>query len=380
MIAELENLQDVTFVDDCEVNDILEQMIQDFQTKYEEITGDSITLAKSDPYRIILQACSLQHYQMLKFLDEMGKQNLLKYAEGVFLDQIGALRGVKRLQGSKAITTIRFNLEEAREDVTAIPKGIRVAADDVYFETTEYAEIEPGNTYVDVLSECTEIGTDGNGFAPGEVNAIVDSVAFIASAVNLTKTEGGEDIESDENFSDRIYLATAGYSVAGPTDAYKYFVKESDATISDVSVTSTEPGTVDIRFIMNGGLLPTKEIIEAVTEYISDKNRRPLTDNVKVASPEIVTYDINLKYWIAEDKRNIASAIQEQIQTAIQEYIDWQNSAIGRDVNPSELTYRVMKAGAKRVEITAPVFTEVGETSVAQNTSKIVSYGGVENG
>ena len=154
MIAELENLQDVTFVDDCEVNDILEHMIQDFQAKYEEVTGDSITLDKSDPYRIILQACSLQQYQMLKFLDEMGKQNLLKYAEGVFLDQIGALRGVKRLQGSKAITTIRFNLEEAREDVTAIPKGVRVAAEDVYFDTTEYAEIEPGKHYVDALAMC----------------------------------------------------------------------------------------------------------------------------------------------------------------------------------------------------------------------------------
>lgn len=379
MIAELENLQDVTFIDDFEVDDILEQMIQDFQEKYQEITGDSITLAKSDPYRLILQACSLQQYQMLKFLDEMGKQNLLKYAEGVFLDQIGALRGVKRLQGNKATTTIRFNLEEAREDVTAIPKGVRVAAGDSYFETTEYAEIEPGNTYADVIAECTEVGIAGNNFAPGEVNAIVDSVAFIASAVNLTKTTGGADVESDENFSDRIYLAPSSYSVAGPADAYRYFAKECNAEITDVSVTSPSDGVVDVRFTV-GGKIPTEEEMKEVLEYLSADTRRPLTDKVVVNAPDVKGYNISLKYWIGEEKKNIAIQIKEQIEQAIESYKEWQSGELGRDINPSELIYRIIQAGAKRVEVTAPVFTQVGDTELAVPSNTNAVYGGVENG
>lgn len=379
MIAELENLQDVTFIDDFEVDDILEQMIQDFQEKYQEITGDSITLAKSDPYRLILQACSLQQYQMLKFLDEMGKQNLLKYAEGVFLDQIGALRGVKRLQGSKATTTIRFNLEEAREDVTAIPKGIRVAAGDSYFETTEYAEIEPGNTYADVIAECTEVGIAGNNFAPGEVNAIVDSVAFIASAVNLTKTTGGADVESDENFSDRIYLAPSSYSVAGPADAYRYFAKECNAEITDVSVTSPSDGVVDVRFTV-GGKIPTEEEMKEVLEYLSADTRRPLTDKVVVNAPDVKGYNISLKYWIGEEKKNIAIQIKEQIEQAIESYKEWQSGELGRDINPSELIYRIIQAGAKRVEVTEPAFTQVGDTELAVPSNTNAVYGGVENG
>lgn len=379
MIAELENLQDVTFIDDFEVDDILKQMIQDFQEKYQEITGDSITLAKSDPYRLILQACSLQQYQMLKFLDEMGKQNLLKYAEGVFLDQIGALRGVKRLQGNKATTTIRFNLEEAREDVTAIPKGVRVAAGDSYFETTEYAEIEPGNTYADVIAECTEVGIAGNNFAPGEVNAIVDSVAFIASAVNLTKTTGGADVESDENFSDRIYLAPSSYSVAGPADAYRYFAKECNAEITDVSVTSPSAGVVDVRFTV-GGKIPTEEEMKEVLEYLSADTRRPLTDKVVVNAPDVKGYNISLKYWIGEEKKNIAIQIKEQIEQAIESYKEWQSGELGRDINPSELIYRIIQAGAKRVEVTAPIFTQVGDTELAVPSNTNAVYGGVENG
>ena len=118
MVSDLENIPDVTFIDDLDVKDIQDQMVRDYEEKYEEITGEKANLAKADPYRLILYACSMQQIQALKFLDEMGKQNLLKYAETAFLDQIGALRGIKRLEGSAAVTTLRFLLPS--EDPQAV--------------------------------------------------------------------------------------------------------------------------------------------------------------------------------------------------------------------------------------------------------------------
>lgn len=380
MIDALNNIPDITFIDDLEVSDIQEQLVKDYQEKYEEITGESVTLAKADPYRIILCACSLQLYQIFKYMDEMGKQNLLKYAESAFLDQIGALRGVARLEGSKAVTTIRFTLEEAREAVTAINEGTRIAGGDYYFQTTEYAEIAIGDTYIDVEAECTEIGDAANDLMPGEINTIVDSVAFIATAENITTTSGGAGEETDENFTERIYLAPAGYSVAGPEDAYKYFVKEANASVSDVSVVSSSPGEVDIRFILNDGEIPGEDVIEEVLEYVSATDKRPLTDNVKISAPDIHEYGIEVKYWIGEAKKSVASLVQELVQNAVNEYVKWQNSTIGRDVNPSELIYRMVQAGAKRVEVISPDFEEVGSTSIAQNKSLTLIYGGIENG
>ena len=38
-----------------------------------------------------------------------------------------------------------------------------------------------------------------------------------------------------------------------------------------------------------------------------------------------------------------------------------------------------MTAGAKRVEITSPVFTQVTETSVARVGKQTITYGGIEN-
>lgn len=380
MVSELENIPDVSFIDDLDITDIQNQMVKDFEEKYEEITGESITLSKSDPYRIILNACSMQQIQALKFLDEMGKQNLLKYAETAFLDQIGAVRGIKRLEGNAAVTTLRFLLYEVRSSATAIQEGTRVNAGNFYFATEEYAEIPAGELYVDVLATCTEIGEGANGLMPGEVNALVDSVPWIDSVSNITETSGGADEEDDDNFSDRIYLAPASYSVAGPEDAYKYFVKEANADVADVSVTSPSGGVVDIRFILKGGELPACDLIEEVKEYVSAKDKRPLTDNVKVAAPNTVEYGIVAKYWIPETKKSIATSVQKKIDDAINEYIVWQNSKIGRDINPSELIFKMINAGAKRVEVQSPAYQDIGDTEIAQLSSMSVEYGGVENG
>lgn len=380
MIDALNNIPDITFIDDFEVSDIQEQMIKDYQAKYEEITGEQVTLSKADPYRLIIYACSMQQFQMLKFLDEMGKQNLLKYAETVFLDQIGALRGIARLEGSKAVTTIRFQLAEQREAVTPIPEGTRVAAADYYFRTTEYAEIQAGDIYIDVPAECTELGDESNDLMPGEINAIVDSVAFIKSAENITTTSGGADEESDDSFTDRIYLAPAGYSVAGPEDAYKYFVKEANASITDVSVKSPDAGVVDIRFILEGGELPGSDLIKEVEAYVSAADKRPLTDKVEVSAPDVVNYEIEVKYWIPEVKKSVMTSVQNEVDNAINEYISWQNSKIGRDINPSELIYKMINAGAKRVEVISPVYQDIGDTEIAQISNLSIEYGGIENG
>ena len=380
MVSDLENIPDISFIDDLDVTDIQNQMISDFETKYEEITGNKIQLAKADPYRIILYACSMQQFQALKFLDEMGKQNLIKYAVSAFLDQVGALRGIKRLPGSAAVTTLRFTISEARKSVTAIEKGTRVNGGDFYFATDEYAEIGQEELYVDVPATCTEIGESSNGLMPGELNALVDSVAWIDSVENITETSGGADEEDDDNFSDRIYLAPASYSVAGPEDAYKYFTKEANADVTDVSVTSPSGGVVDIRFILKGGDLPEEDLIAEIKEYVSAKDKRPLTDHVKVSAPDVVEYELKTKYWIPESKKSIAASIQERIDAAINDYIEWQNSKIGRDINPSELIYRMISAGAKRVEVQSPVYQDIGDTQIAQIANLEVEYGGVENG
>lgn len=378
-MEELNNIPEVSFTDNISLSDVQEQMINDYKEEYKKIVGQDVKLSDADPYRMILNACALQQYQMYAFLENMGKMNLLKYSGGDFLDQIAALRGISRMPGSKAVCTIQFDLEEERTIDTEIPFGTRLSAGEFYFATKEYAVIKAGELSIQVEAECSEIGDSGNNFDIGEINTLIDSVPFVSVAKNTTKPTGGVGIESDESFTERIYLAPSMFSVAGPEDGYKYFVKEFNSLISDVKVTNPKPVEVDIRFVMEKGELPSEEIIREVQEYVSGKDKRPLTDKVTVGAPDVEQYNVKLTYYIGESNRSTANQIKEQIEKAISEYITWQNSEIGRDINPSELIKRILMAGAKRVEVEEPVFRKVEAVRIAKIREKSVLYGGIED-
>lgn len=299
---------------------------------------------------------------------------------GEFLDNLGAGRGVTRKQPAPAETTLRFTLSEKRPAAVGIPEGTKVTDGNLnYFATVGYEEIPAGETYVDVRALCTENGVDGNELLPGQVNVLVDLIPYVESVSNTTKTSGGADLESDESLAERIFLAPSGYSVAGPDDAYKYWTKTYSQTIGDVKVTSPNPVEVEIRFIMTNGELPTKTVIDGVAAYLQDENIRPLTDKVTVLAPETVKFNIAFTYYVNLSDQSKAGTIQAEVAQAVADYIEWQTRTIGRDINPSELMKRIVAAGAKRAEITSPVFTTVPDTSVARIETQTVTYGGVEN-
>lgn len=379
-IQSVNDLPEVSFIDGDTLEAMQERMVANFESEYKRITGEEIHLSPSDPNRIVLYAHALELYQVEQYIDRAGKQDLIKYSYGEFLDNLGAGRGVTRKQPAPAETTLRFTLSEARPSAVGIPEGTKVTDGNlIYFETEGYEEIPTGEMYIDVRGVCTENGTQGNELLPGQVNTMVDLVPYVGSVTNLTKTDGGADLETDDSLAERIFLAPSGYSVAGPDDAYKYWAKTYSQTIGDVNVTSPNPVEVEVRFVMQDGSLPTNTTIEGMAEYLQDNNVRPLTDKVTVLAPETVSFDIELTYYINRSDQAKAGTIQTEVTQAIADYIDWQTMTIGRDINPSELMKRIVAAGAKRAEITSPVFTTVPDTSVSRIGTQTVTYGGIEN-
>lgn len=302
-------------------------------------------------------------------------------AVGRYTLEVALLKGVTREPAKAATTTIRFTASAARTLATPIPPGTRVASSGfVYFATTDYAEIPPGDLYVDVLARCIVAGDAGNGLVVGEVSTIVDPLPYIASASNQTTTEGGADVENDASLAERVYLAPGAYSTAGPEDGYLYHAKKFNAAIGDVVATSNQAaGQVDIVFIMADGKTPGTEMINGLQEYLSGKTIRPMTDKLTVKAPQEVEYSIDLTYYINRSDSARAAAIQAAVAKAVENYTTWQRT-IGRDINPSQLSAMVMEAGAKRVTITAPAFAAVEATMVAALTgSPTVTYGGLED-
>lgn len=377
----VKNAPDISFIDNKTIEDVRDEMVADYEEYMTKATGQTVTLPRSSPHRGILYATGLQVYQAFQYIDRAGKQSLLKYSYSDFLDNLGLLKGVTRSPATAAVTTLRFTISAVRQVATAIPKGTRVSAGgSVYFATDEYAEIPAGGSTVDVPATCTDAGTEGNDLAAGDLTTMVDPLPYVASVTNTTATEGGADVESDDDLAERIFLAPGAYSTAGPEDGYLFHAKQFNPSIGDVVATSNQAaGTVDIVFIMADGKTPGTEMINGLKEYLSGRTRRPMTDLVNVSAPAEVTYTVDLTYYINRSDSARAVAIQEAVQTAVADYLTWQRT-IGRDINPSKLVALVMAAGAKRVTVTAPTYTTVDAIKVsALSGTPTISYGGLED-
>lgn len=346
---------------------------------YEAITGR--TLARADPVRLFLEVIAYVVILLKTTINYTGKMNLLKYAVGNYLEVIGELVGTERLPSTAAATTLSITLSAPRGQSTTIPAGTRVTADSkVFFAVESVVVIPQGETSAQARAVCTVTGTTGNGYAPGEISKIVDPIPFVASIVNDTESAGGSGEEDDEALRERIRQAPESFSVAGPDGAYIYYAKSASALIADVSVESPNPVEVIVRPLLAGGEIPGAEIIKAVETVLSDRSIRPLTDKVSVLPPERVAYDIDITYWIDRDNATNAAAIQTAVDATLREYISWQKARLGRDINPSELIYRVRAAGAKRVEVRAPVFRALKPSEVAAENARAVAFGGLEDG
>lgn len=375
------DLPDVSFIENDTLDAMMRRLVSNYEKRYKEVTGQTISLGAADPVRVQLYAVALDLFQIEQYVDRAGKQDLLKYSYGEFLDNLAGNRRVTRQQASAARTTIRFTLSEKRDYAIGIPAGTRTTnGDGVYFKTEEYAEVPAGASFADVESVCTETGVKGNKFLKGQINVLVDPLPYVESVENITDTSGGTDLEDDTSLAERTYLAPSGYSTAGPQDAYTYWAKTYNTDIGSVRpVSLQEAGKAEIYILMRDGTLPGEEVITGLQEFLRDEEVRPMTDLVTVMAPGVKTYDLELTYYIARSNKAQATAIQGRVDAAIAEYNTWQTTEIGRDINPSELIRRIKEAGAKRPIIASPEFTTIGDTEVAQLGTLKVAYGGLED-
>nr|DAP82604.1 MAG TPA: baseplate assembly protein [Caudoviricetes sp.] len=295
----------------------------------------------------------------------------------------------ERLSATAAQTTIKVTLSDTFTKDTVIPKGIRVSPDgNIYFSTDEVLIIGAGKKEGTVSATCTELGTIGNGFLPGQIKLIIDPNPYVQAMENTTLSEGGSEIEEDDVYRERIHNSPEKFSVAGPDGAYEFWARSASALIEDVRVVSPVPGDVDIYAILQGGELPQQELLDEIYTICNDKKIRPLTDHVFVKTPEVIKYDINVTYFVHIDDQYKLTEISAAVESAINNFALWTKSKIGRDINITELHSRILAAGVKRVDIKIPQYTQILE---GDNTKKIIdpvqlavaenitiTYGGIE--
>ena len=383
-ISELANVPEISFIEHTTLEQTEALLKSNYIGLYKEYNGMEPTLAPGDPITLLIKASTLVIYQVMQYVNAKGRAELLKTSTGDALDALAALFGIIRQEPTRATATERFALAAARSDVVAVPAGTRVKTEKGrYFNTIEYAQIPAGQTYVDVTVQAEEAGEKSSGIPAGEIELLVDPIPYIASVTNTTESTGGLDAEKDDSLTERIYLAPSRYSSAGPRDAYEFYVRAWRSDVADVQILSPDPCEIAIYFTLENtatGLpkLPTATERASLADYLSGETMRPLCDLVSCYAPEETSYTINFTYWIASSDQNSAGVIQEKVNAAVGAFQLWQRK-MGRDINPTELIYRIREAGAKRVSVTAPTDITVTGIQLPKCTGVTVNYGGLED-
>lgn len=354
-----------------------EQVLADFIADYEALAGKKLQPGQAE--QLLIQA-ACNRITLLKIdVNETANQNLVDFAKAPAIDYLGALVGVTRLTASSAECVIRFTLVTGHGALN-IPAGIRIQSIDgqVIFITTESKAVAPTDATADVSAECQTVGSAGNGYTAGNISVILDPQAYVSVAANVDTTNGGSDAETDDEMRERIKLAPAQFSVAGPNDAYKFFAKSAHPLIIDVAVTSPNPGDVYIYPLLLNGEAPSTEIIDAVYAACNSEKVRPLTDSVYVEAPT------QINYTIAISLKLLTTAVQDDVLAAINKNLDDytadRKTRLGVDVVKSQLIKCAMVPGVYSANVTSPsADIVVNENEFTNQTSRTLNVTGTND-
>lgn len=215
--------------------------------------GVASPLYPGDERRIFGEALVPLFVAMYSSMNDAARQKMLRYAREIVLDALGERLGVVRQSPVPAKTVLRFTIVAPISENIIIPHGTRATSDYVrYFQTDTTAVLIAGDTSVEVAISSVDGGTDYNGISTGAINVLVDLIPYVDTVENITNTAGGSDEEGDDSLRERIRIAPSKTSTAGPVNAYKYWAKSADPTISDVVVVS-EIETIERSLAVVGG-------------------------------------------------------------------------------------------------------------------------------
>lgn len=366
------------------------QVISDYERYFYLMTRINKTLGRADPVRLFLLNIVYQLTVQRAIIDFTGKQNLIKYARGSYLDNIaarwGPVRG-RRLQAQPSRTTLQFTLATTLSIQVIIPYHTQAQSiSGILFRTDEEVIIPSGQLSVEVAATAVEDGELPNGLLPGQITDLVSwNQPYLIRVTNTIETAGGANVEDDEHFRARVWMAPESFSVAGPYGAYEYWAASANPEIVDVSVWSSpeEAGNVYIHPLMRNGTLPSQQVLDEVYAVCNADDIRPLTDHVFVQAPETHSYKIEATFWINETKAVFAEEIRQAVYKAFEEYKIWQRAEIGRDINPSKMIQMLMDAGASRVGLIEPGLDDPNNKLTSRQVAipsedSHLDYGGIE--
>lgn len=190
----------------------------------------------------------------------------------------------------------------------------------------------------------------------------------------------GYDITTLKVSAEGIEIPTLAYGVEYENDLLIITLIDSTGDVESINIDINVDlaGKVLIVPILEGGKIPGEDILQKVAVACSAEDVRPMTDLVVVRPPMQVEYEINITYYTtAANESDCINAIEGK-SGALDRFREWQDTKMGRDINPDKLRALCLSpehgVGCIRLIVTSPEYKKLKETEVAKCTHISVQH------
>lgn len=325
---------------------ITAELVADFQ----RLTGKTLYPAQIE--QLYLDFLAYRETLARNAFQEGALQMLPRFARAPILDYLGEFWGVVRLPARPATVSLRFTVPAASPLGRGIPAGTRVQSGDgrAVFATAQAASLPAFAVSVDVVAECTEAGTAGNGWQAGQLNVLVDALGLAGLTVGNTAVSlGGVAEEDDEHLRARVLLAPEAKSRGATAGYYRYEALSADSRVLDAAVISPSPRVVNVYPLTASGA-PDAGLLAVVHAHVTADAVKGLTDQVQALIPAAVDYAITAT--LTPRAGQDGPALLAAAQAAAQAFAAERAAGFGRDVVPELLVAALAVPGLYRVQQT----------------------------
>ena len=318
-----------------------EEVWEEMMDAYSEAGGD--VLYPGNEKEMLLRSVQAVIVQVFAGVDNALRMQTLRYAAGEYLDLIGELRSCPRIQASAARAGVTiYARATGRADV--LPKGTAMTADGAtFYLLTEAVTLSGFQQTLSATVEAERPGSAGNALLAGTELQLAISNSAVESIVSAGDASGGDEMEEDDVYRERLREYWLAAVTTGPARQYEAAAKGVSSLIVDARALQIAAGQVGVYLILSTDT-GTAAIVQAVQNALSAEDMRPLTDQVTVALSEEVPYTLNVQYQASAGSTTTAA-----IAAAVTEYKKWQDNSVGRAFNPDRLMAGLYQAGCTRV-------------------------------
>lgn len=336
-------------------------MDQDIEIpKYTKVTSDSVHYF-AIPETIILKA-GTYYVESIAYCTVDGEEgnNITAGSLSQLVDKVPYISSVTNLEDTtggddgEPYTTVGDN--KFRERIRVAPNKLSCAGPRGAYQywgltsTKKIRDLQCVSEYETVRANYPVY--DGNKLFIGGSHLVQDTLEVFL--------DGEQTDDYKATYDNDLMVVTLGDSFKDETSVY-------------IEIMRTLEGHVKIVPLMEEGKVLDAEVKKEILSVLDDETIRPMTDYVEVEAPHEVPFDIELSYTVTPSTEKELTEKIESDGGAIDKYVDWQTSKLGRDINPDTLRQLIISSvwtdgavnGALNVDIVSPKLQELDNTEVA---------------